>query len=275
LSHRRAGPFVEVNCAAIPEELIESELFGHVKGAFTGAVSDRRGKFEVADGGTLFLDEIGDMSLKTQAKVLRALQEQVVEPVGGTSGVKVDVRILAATNKDLPAEIRAGRFREDLYFRLNVIPIFVPPLRERDADVALLAEHFMAELAHEYGRRPKHLDSGAATGLSSYRWPGNVRELRNVIERLLIMVPGDTIAFGDLAFLDGTVSAAAESDGAPPVSLHDARERFERDYILRALATQQGNISRTAEILGVERSNLYRKMRAFGIVPARREEESV
>jgi two-component system nitrogen regulation response regulator NtrX len=275
LSHRRGGPFVEVNCAAIPEELIESELFGHVKGAFTGAVSDRRGKFEVADGGTLFLDEIGDMSLKTQAKVLRALQEQVVEPVGGTSGVKVDVRILAATNKDLPAEIRAGRFREDLYFRLNVIPIFVPPLRDRDADIALLAEHFMAELAREYGRRPKHLDSGAATGLGSYRWPGNVRELRNVIERLLIMVPGDTIAFGDLVFLDGTVTAAAESDGAPPMSLHDARERFERGYIMRALATHQGNISRTAEILGVERSNLYRKMRAFGIVPARREEESV
>jgi len=275
LSHRRTGPFVEVNCAAIPEELIESELFGHVKGAFTGAVSDRRGKFEVADSGTLFLDEIGDMSLKTQAKVLRALQEQVVEPVGGTSSVKVDVRILAATNKDLPAEIRAGRFREDLYFRLNVIPIFVPPLRDRDADIPLLAEHFMAELAREYGRRPKHLDSGAATGLSSYRWPGNVRELRNVIERLLIMVPGDTIALGDLAFLDGMATAAAEPEGAPSVSLHDARERFERAYIMRALAAQQGNISRTADILGVERSNLYRKMRAFGIVPARREEESV
>jgi two-component system nitrogen regulation response regulator NtrX len=274
LSHRRAGPFVEVNCAAIPEELIESELFGHVKGAFTGAVSDRRGKFEVADSGTLFLDEIGDMSLKTQAKVLRALQEQVVEPVGGTNSVKVDVRILAATNKDLPAEIRAGRFREDLYFRLNVIPIFVPPLRDRDADIPLLAEHFMAELAREYGRRPKHLDSGAATGLSSYRWPGTVRELRNVIERLLIMVPGDTIALSDLAFLDGIATAAAEPEGAPSVSLHDARERFERAYIMRALAAQQGNISRTADILGVERSNLYRKMRAFGIVPARREEES-
>jgi two-component system nitrogen regulation response regulator NtrX len=273
LSHRRAGPFVEVNCAAIPEELIESELFGHVKGAFTGAVSDRRGKFEVADSGTLFLDEIGDMSLKTQAKVLRALQEQVVEPVGGTSSVKVDVRILAATNKDLPAEIRAGRFRDDLYYRLNVIPIFVPPLRDRDADIPLLAEHFMAELAREYGRRPKHLDSGAATGLSSYRWPGNVRELRNVIERLLIMVPGDTMAHGDLAFLDGAGASAAEPDGTPVVSLHDARERFERDYILRALAAQQGNISRTAEVLGVERSNLYRKKRAFGIVPARREDE--
>ncbi len=165
LSRRRAGPFVEVNCAAIPEELIESELFGHFKGAFTGAVSDRRGKFEAADGGTLFLDEIADMSVKTQAKVLRALQEQIVEPVGGTTSVKVDVRILAATNKDLPAEIRAGRFREDLYFRLNVIPIFVPPLRDRDADIPLLAEHFMSEFASEYGRRPKRLDPGAATGL--------------------------------------------------------------------------------------------------------------
>ena len=148
-----------MNCAAIPEELIESELFGHMRGAFTGAVADRRGKFELADGGTLFLDEIGDMSLKTQAKVLRALQEQVVEPVGGTSGVKVDVRVLAATNKDLPTEIRAGRFREDLYFRLNVIPIFVPPLRDRDTDIPLLAEHFMAELAREYGRRPKRFDA--------------------------------------------------------------------------------------------------------------------
>ena len=278
LSRRRSGPFVEVNCAAIPEELIESELFGHVKGAFTGAVADRRGKFEVADGGTLFLDEIGDMSLKTQAKVLRALQEQIVEPVGGTGSVKVDVRILAATNKDLTAEIRAGRFREDLYFRLNVIPIFVPPLRDRESDLPLLAEHFIAELAREYGKRPKRLDPGAAAGLRSYRWPGNVRELRNVIERLMIMVPGDTIALSDLAFLDGTPVAAPQQDAAAQESLHDARERFERDYILRALAAQQGNISRTAEALGVERSNLYRKMKAFGIAPARRvdgEEEAV
>src|SRR5688572_12488718 len=232
LSRRRSGPFIEVNCAAIPEELIESELFGHVKGAFTGAMTDRRGKFELADGGTLFLDEIGDMSLKTQAKVLRALQEQVVEPVGGATGVRVDVRVLAATNKELTGEIRAGRFREDLYFRLNVIPIFVPPLRDRAADVPLLAEHFMAELAREYGRRPKRLDVGAATGLRSYRWPGNVRELRNVIERLMIMVPGDTIALSDLAFLDGMATAAAEPEGAPSVSLHDARERFERAYIM-------------------------------------------
>src|ERR671922_482049 len=163
LSRRRSGPFVEVNCAAIPEELIESELFGHVKGAFTGALSDRRGKFEVADGGTLFLDEIGDMSLKTQAKVLRALQEQIVEPVGGSASVKVDARVLAATNKDLPAEIRAGRFREDLYFRLNVIPIFVPPLRERQEDIPLLADHFMAQMAREYGRRPKSFERDAIT----------------------------------------------------------------------------------------------------------------
>ena len=178
LSRRRSGPFIEVNCAAIPEELIESELFGHTKGAFTGATADRRGKFEAADGGTLFLDEIGDMTLKTQAKVLRALQEQIVEPVGGSSSVKIDVRVIAATNKELPSEIRAGRFREDLYFRLNVIPIFVPPLRERESDVTLLAEHFMSEFAREYGRRPKRLDPMAAAGLRSYRWPGNVRDRR-------------------------------------------------------------------------------------------------
>ena len=278
LSHRRNGPFVEVNCAAIPEELIESELFGHIKGAFTGAVADRRGKFELADTGTLFLDEIGDMTLKTQAKVLRALQEQVVEPVGGTTSVKVDVRVLAATNKDLPAEIRAGRFREDLYFRLNVIPIFVPPLRDRAEDIPLLADHFMAELAREYGRRPKKLDAGAAAGLRSYRWPGNVRELRNIIERLMIMVPGDTITLSDVAFLASSGGVAAEAPAGPSLPLHEARDNFEREYILRVLALQQGNISRTAEALGVERSNLYRKMRAFGIAPARRiesEEEAV
>jgi two-component system nitrogen regulation response regulator NtrX len=183
------------------------------------------------------------------------------------------VRILAATNKDLPTEIRAGRFREDLYFRLNVIPIFVPPLRDRESDIPLLAEHFMAELAREYGKRPKKLDPGAAVGLRSYRWPGNVRELRNVIERLIIMVPGDVIALADLTFLDGMPLAAPPAGAGPQESLHDARERFERDYILRALAAQQGNISRTAEALGIERSNLYRKMRAFGIMPARKSED--
>jgi two-component system, NtrC family, nitrogen regulation response regulator NtrX len=274
LSRRRQGPFVEVNCAAIPEELIESELFGHVKGAFTGAVADRRGKFELADGGTLFLDEIADMSLKTQAKVLRALQEQVVERVGGSASVRVDVRVLAATNKELPSEIRAGRFREDLYFRLNVIPIFVPPLRDREGDIPLLAEHFVADLARESGRRPKRLDPSALARLRAYRWPGNVRELRNVVERLIIMTPGDTVTAADVTFLEGVGGPPAFApDTGPRESLHDARERFEREYILRALAAQNGNISRTAEMLGVERSNLYRKMRAFGIAPARRSEE--
>jgi two-component system nitrogen regulation response regulator NtrX len=273
MSRRRLAPFVELNCAAIPEELIESELFGHMKGAFTGAVADRRGKFELADGGTLFLDEIADMTLKTQAKVLRALQEQVVEPVGGAAGVRVDVRVLAATNKDLPAEIRAGRFREDLYFRLNVIPVYVPPLRDRGGDIPLLADHFMAELAREYGRRPKRFDAGAAARLRSYHWPGNVRELRNVIERLIIMVAGETITVDDLAFLDGGAVGDAGEAVAEATPLHVARDRFERDYILKALAAQQGNISRTADVLGVERSNLYRKMKGFGIIPSRRTEE--
>ena len=280
LSRRRAGSFVEVNCAAIPEELIESELFGHVRGAFTGAVADRRGKFEVADGGTIFLDEIGDMSLKTQAKVLRVLQEQTMEAVGGTQTIKVDARVLAATNKDLQAEIRAGRFREDLYFRLNVIPIFVPPLRDRQEDIPLLADHFMAEFAREYGRRAKTFDSGARSTLQRYPWPGNVRELRNVIERLMIMVPGDAISSSDLGFLDpsGLARPAGDDASAERLSLHEARDRFERDLILRTLAEQQGNMSRTAEVLGVERSNLYRKMKAFGIAPSRKlegEEEAV
>ena len=268
LSRRRSGPFVEVNCAAIPEELIESELFGHVRGASTGAVADRRGKFEMADGGTIFLDEIADMTLKTQAKVLRALQEQVVEPVGGTSRVRVDTRVLAATNRDLPSEIKSGRFRDDLYFRLNVIPIFVPPLRERREDIPLLADHFTKVFAREYGRRPKVLDPTALTVLDRYLWPGNVRELRNVIERLMIMVPGESIAARDLTFLDSSASAEAVRD-EPPVSLHQAREQFEREYILGVLTQQQGNISKTADLLSVERSNLYRKMRALGIAPAR------
>jgi two-component system nitrogen regulation response regulator NtrX len=271
-SRRRSQQFVEVNCAAIPEELIESELFGHVRGAFTGAVADRRGKFEVADGGTIFLDEIGDMSLKTQAKVLRVLQEQTMEPVGGTNRIRVDARVVAATNKDLQAEIKAGQFREDLYFRLNVIPIYVPPLRERQEDIPLLADHFMAELAQEYGRRLKRLDAGAIKTLQRYNWPGNVRELRNVIERLMIMVPGDTISTSDLSFLDIPLAPAASrpTGSSEKMTLHEARDQFERDLILKTLADQQGNMSRTAEVLGVERSNLYRKMKTFGIAPASR-----
>ncbi|MBS1820330.1 MAG: sigma-54-dependent Fis family transcriptional regulator [Acidobacteria bacterium] len=274
LSRRRAGPFVEVNCAAIPEELIESELFGHVRGAFTGAVADRRGKFELADGGTIFLDEIADMSLKTQAKVLRVLQEQTMEQVGGTARIRVDARVLAATNKDLLAEIRAGNFREDLYFRLNVIPVYVPPLRDRQEDIPLLADHFMGEFAGEYGRRPKRFDHGALARLQQYEWPGNVRELRNVIERLVIMVPGDVIQAEDLGFLAPGVArvVTGETLESTRLSLHDAREQFERDFILRTLAEQHGNMSRTAEVLGVERSNLYKKMRGYGIAPSRRPE---
>jgi two-component system nitrogen regulation response regulator NtrX len=215
------------------------------------------------------------MSLKTQAKVLRVLQEQTMEAVGGTARIKVDARVLAATNKDLQAEIRGGRFREDLYFRLNVIPIFVPPLRDRQEDIPLLADHFMADLAREYGRRPKMFESGARGVLQHYPWPGNVRELRNVIERLMIMVPGDVIASADTSFLDPstlTRTVAAEGGGERQ-TLHEARDQFERDLILRTLAEQQGNMSRTAEVLGVERSNLYRKMKAFGIAPSRRADE--
>jgi two-component system nitrogen regulation response regulator NtrX len=236
-------------------------------------VADRRGRFELADGGTIFLDEIGDMSVKTQAKVLRVLQEQTMEPVGGTTSVRVDARVLAATNKDLQSEIRAGRFREDLYFRLNVIPIFVPALRDRREDIALLAEHFMAGFAREYGRRMKKFEPGAIAVLQQYGWPGNVRELRNVVERLMIMSAGDSIGPVDVAFLDRSGPAREPVDAAEPVerlTLYEARDHFERDLILRTLAEQAGNMSRTAEVLGVERSNLYRKMKAFGIAPARR-----
>src|SRR5688572_15623094 len=254
LSRRKSQPFVEVNCAAIPEELIESELFGHVRGAFTGAVADRRGKFEAAHGGTIFLDEIADMSLKTQAKVLRVLQEQVMEAVGGSSRIRVDARVLAATNKDLTAEIRAGRFREDLYFRLNVVPIFVPPLRDRQEDIPLLADHFMAMLAREYGRRPKTFEADAVLAFQQYAWPGNVRELRNVVERLMIMVPGDRISSRDLTFLDQGLPAGRDAPARPvsTASLHDARDQFERDFILRALSAQQGNIRSEERRVGKE-----------------------
>jgi two-component system nitrogen regulation response regulator NtrX len=273
LSQRRTGPFVEVNSAALPEELIESELFGHVKGAFTGAVGDRRGKFELATGGTLFLDEVGDMSVKMQAKVLRALQEQIIEPVGAHESVKVDVRVIAATNKDLADEIRLGRFREDLFFRLNVIPVFVPPLRERGEDVVRLAEHFVAEFTQEYGRRFKTFSAEALAMIRSYAWPGNVRELRNVIERLVIMVPGEVIGAGDLSFLMPATAATPVRQGAAVRPLFDARDAWERAYIADALTVFDGNISRTADALGLERSNLYKKMRALGLGVAREREE--
>jgi len=279
-SLRAAGPFVEVNCAAIPEDLIESELFGHTRGAFTGALAAKKGKFELGDGGTLFLDEVGDMTLKTQAKVLRVLQEHKVEPVGGTGSVAVDVRVIAATNKNLEEEIRRGAFREDLFFRLNVIPFHVPPLRDRREDVPLLARHFMATLSAEYGRRPKEVSRAALEVLATLPWPGNVRELRNTLERLLIMTPGETIEPRHLPpSLLGAAGIPAEGPSpgsAVPAddfaSLVEAREDFEKRYIWRKYQECGGNMSRTADALRVERSNLYRKMKAYGLIPARRGE---
>jgi two-component system nitrogen regulation response regulator NtrX len=268
LSQRASGPFVEVNCAAIPDELIESELFGHVEGAFTGAVSDKRGKFDLADGGTLFLDEIGDMSLRTQSKVLRALQEQTFQPVGSTDDHSVDVRVIAATNKDLQEEINGGRFREDLYYRINVVPFQVPPLRERRDDIPLLAEHFLSEAAAEYGVVGKRLTAEANARLIAYRWPGNVRQLKNVCERLMIMVPGETITEVDLdPALEG-LGPADERDPRGDLALREARDLFERRFILTKLREHGGNVKRTAEALNIERSHLYRKMKSYGIEPA-------
>jgi two-component system nitrogen regulation response regulator NtrX len=268
LSQRASGPFVEVNCAAIPDELIESELFGHVEGAFTGAVSDKRGKFDLADGGTLFLDEIGDMSLRTQSKVLRALQEQTFQPVGSTDDHSVDVRIIAATNKDLQEEIKGGRFREDLYYRINVVPFHVPPLRERRDDIPLLAEHFLSEAAAEYGVVGKRLTAEANARLIAYRWPGNVRQLKNVCERLMIMVPADTVTEVDLDPALDVLGPADERDPRGDLALREARDLFERRFILTKLREHGGNVKRTAEALNIERSHLYRKMKSYGIEPA-------
>jgi two-component system nitrogen regulation response regulator NtrX len=266
LSARREQPFVEVNCAAIPEELIESELFGHEKGAFTGAVARRRGKFETADGGTLFLDEIGDMSLKTQAKVLRALEEQVVERVGGREPLKVDVRVIAASNRDLQALIAQGQFREDLFYRLAVIPIEVPPLRARRNDIPVLVDHFLALFSVENGKRLKTISGEALAYFLAYDWPGNIRELRNMVERLVIMTAGDVIGPDDLpAPLRPKDAAALGADAQR--SLKDARDGFERAYILAELRAHDWNMTRTAERLGIERSHLYRKIKTYGITP--------
>jgi two-component system nitrogen regulation response regulator NtrX len=258
MSNRANAPFVEVNCAAIPEELIESELFGHTKGSFTGASDAKKGKFELADGGTLFLDEVGDMSLKTQAKVLRALEEQSFHPIGAPAGVRVDVRVLTATNKSLQSEIAGGRFREDLFYRLNVIPFFVPPLRDRREDIPTLARYFMRLFSAEHGRGPKDFSSEALDMLVDYSWPGNVRELRNEIERLVIMVQDDTIHAADLSLPNGAGPAKAST-------LHEARAQYEREFILSKLKENNWNISQTARLLGLERSYLYRKMKAYGI----------
>ena len=264
-SLRRGGRFVEVNCAAIPEELIESELFGHVKGAFTGAVSNKKGKFELADGGTLFLDEVGDMSLNTQAKVLRVLEEQKFEPVGGSESIGVDCRIISATNKRLDDEIKTGSFRQDLFFRLNVIPFKMPPLRERQGDISVLVQHFIHIFCREYGKRVKEIAPDALEYLVRYHWPGNVRELKNIIERLVIMVPAVTIGAKDLPAPVQQIRTGQEEllDDFP--SLASAREAYERQFILRKLQQNNGNVSKTAESLGIERSHLYRKMKAYGI----------
>jgi two-component system nitrogen regulation response regulator NtrX len=262
LSERASAPLVEVNCAAIPEDLIESELFGHVRGSFTGASEDRRGKFEEADGATLFLDEVADMSAKTQAKVLRALQEGRFTRVGGTRPIESDARVLSATNKNLAEEIRRGSFREDLYFRLAVVPIDVPALRERTDDIPLLAEHFLREASARFGRKPKSLSPAAIEALQAYRWPGNVRELKNLIERLMILCPSEEVRREDLP---AEIRDAIGESIAPHAPLRDARDDFERRYILAALRKNRGNVSRTAEALDLERSNLYRKLKAYGI----------
>ncbi len=272
-SRRAAGPFVEVNCAAIPQELIESELFGHEKGSFTGAFAMKRGKFELADRGTIFLDEIADMSLATQAKVLRVLEGQEFQRVGGTRTLKADVRVIAASNKDLEEEIRKGTFREDLFYRLNVIPLTVPPLRDRKEDIPLLAGHFLRDFAAEYGQKPKTIDPAARDLFVRYPWRGNVRELRNFIERLMIMTPGPVIASQDVPPpVGGQVATAAPGParaeapgGYSAATLREAREEFEREFIALKLKENDGNISRTADAIGVERSNLHRKIKALKI----------
>jgi len=265
LSPRAAEPFVEVNCAAIPEELIESELFGHSKGSFTSAHENKVGKFQKADGGTLFLDEVGDMSLRTQSKVLRALEEQRFEPVGAPGSVQVDVRVVAATNKHLEEEIERGNFREDLFYRLNVIPFFVPPLRERREDIPLLADHFLREFTTAYGRKPKELTADAYRVLVEYHWPGNVRELKNLIERIVILNPQVRV---DARHIPLTAPRRQQDRPVDRFgSLQEVREAAEREYILKKLEETNGNVTRTAELLGLERSNLYRKMKTLGIGP--------
>src|ERR1700685_4009712 len=264
-SLRQDETFVEVNCAAIPEDLIESELFGHYKGSFPGAAADKEGKFQKASGGTLFLDEVGDMSLKTQSKVLRTLEEQRFIPVGSDDPVTVDVRVIASTNKDLEEQIAKGNFREDLFYRLNVVPFVVPPLRERKEDIPLFARHFLKEFASAYGRRPREITDDALESLAQYHWPGHVRELKKLMERVLILNPTttrfDSKHLPPLVYRDGSRRTPKTEFS----TLHQARDAYERDYILKTLDQNHGNVTRTAEVLGLERSHLYRKMKALGI----------
>ncbi|MDQ3282887.1 MAG: sigma-54 dependent transcriptional regulator [Acidobacteriota bacterium] len=267
--HRRSArskqPFIQVNCAAIPNELIESELFGHKKGSFTGAVRDQIGKFVAADGGTIFLDEIGDMSNSAQAKVLRVLQEGEVEPVGAAAVVKVDVRVIAATNKDLVEEIKNGRFREDLYYRLNVIPIRTPPLRERRDDIAVLAQHFAKLFSEEHNYHPKKFTGAAVKALSDAQWRGNVRELRNMIERLVIMVPGDAIDVTDLPAEFFRTPTDIISSAMRLSTLQEFKDEAEKAFIIAKLREFGWNVSKTAESIDTPRSNLYKKIEQYNI----------
>jgi two-component system nitrogen regulation response regulator NtrX len=267
LSKRSHKPFVEVNCAAIPEELIESELFGHEKGAFTGATSMKKGKFDLAHEGTLFLDEIGDMSLKAQSKTLRILQEQKFERVGGSRTIQVDVRVIAATNKDLDAEIGKGTFRDDLYFRLNVIPIRVPPLRERVEDLLFLVSEFLKEISVNTNLESKEFDEEAIEILKKYHWPGNVRELRNLVERLAIMTPGNVIQVKDIPPPFNQQPRMDEESASILMasSYKEAKGNFEKAFITRKLREFNGNISQTADAIGIERSNLHKKIKAYGL----------
>jgi two-component system, NtrC family, nitrogen regulation response regulator NtrX len=262
-SLRSKGPFVEVNCAAIPEELIESELFGHIKGSFTAASEDKVGKFQKADGGTLFLDEVGDMSLRTQSKVLRVLEEQRFEPVGSSQTVSVDARVIAATNKNLEQEIARGAFRQDLFYRLNVIPFFVPPLRDRREDIPTLTRYFLDEFCSEYGKKTREVSDAAMEVLLRYPWPGNVRELRNLVERLVIVCPQARIESHHLP--PELFRGVPQSPQQPYSTLHEARSAYEREFILRKLQEHRWNMTQTASALGLERSHLYRKMKSLGI----------
>jgi two-component system, NtrC family, nitrogen regulation response regulator NtrX len=271
-SLRSRERFVQVNCAAIPEELIESELFGHEKGSFTGATEKQIGKFEQADKGTIFLDEVGDMSAKTQAKVLRVLQEGEVERLGSARTIKVDVRVIAATNKDLEAEIERGTFREDLYFRLSVIPIKVPPLRDRREDIPALVRHFADLFGRENNRRPQRFTAAALEFMQKARWKGNVRELRNTVERLLIMTPGDAIDVDDLRDVvrpdvrpAPVADAGAAANHLSPNTLREFKESAERKFLVEKLKENAWNISKTAEVIGTPRSNLYKKLEQYAI----------
>jgi len=263
-SKRSDKPFIKVNCAAIPEELIESELFGHEKGAFTGAIKQRIGKFEQADGGTLFLDEICEMSLSAQSKVLRVLQEHELEKVGGTETIHVDVRVIAATNANIKEVIDEGTFREDLYYRLNVIPIHAIPLKERSDDIPLLCDYFINKFSQEHGTSDKKLSEEALSFMLSFPWEGNVRELKNIIERLVVMVKDDEISLKDLQRYISNIHMTNEIKEVN-ATLKTARQQFEKEYIIRALVSTQGNVSMTSRILGIERTNLHRKINQYDI----------